>query len=86
LLFYELFFGMPEDQDIRQSLARAFDRAWEGYYRSGQVTVSQDVARTELARRLVQLSKEGIRDEGRLTAAGLIHLHQLTLKGGKTQP
>ena len=77
---------MPEDQDIRQSLARAFDRAWEGYYRSGRVTVSQDVARTELARRLVQLSKEGIRDEGRLTAAGLMHLHQLTLKGGKTEP
>ena len=76
---------MPEDQDIRKSLARAFDRAWEGYYRSARVTVSQDVARTELARRLVQLSKEGIRDEGRLTAAGLMHLHQLTLKGGKTE-
>lgn len=45
--------------------------------------ISQDVARTELARKLVQLSKEGIREEGRLSAAGLIHLHQLTLKNGQ---
>jgi hypothetical protein len=64
----------------------AFDRAWEGYYRSGRLTVSRDIARTELARRLVQLSKEGIRDEGRLVQAGLSHLHELTLKGGETEP
>jgi hypothetical protein len=76
---------MPEDQDVRQSLARAFDRAWDGYYRSGRVTISQDVARTELARKLVQLSKEGVQDEGRLSAAGLIHLHQLTIKDRKTE-
>ena len=77
---------MPnDDQDIRHLLARAFDRAWDGYYRSGQVTLSQDVARTELAKRLVELSKEGIRDEGKLSEAGLSHLRQLTLKGGKTQ-
>jgi hypothetical protein len=75
-----------DDQDIRISLARAFDRAWDGYYRSGRMTVSQDVARTELARRLVQLSKQGIRDEGSLAEAGLSHLRQLTLKGGKTEP
>jgi hypothetical protein len=72
------------DQDIRLSLARAFDRAWEGYYRSGRLTVSRDIARTELARRLVQLSKEGIRDEAKLVQAGLSHLHELTLKGGQT--
>jgi hypothetical protein len=78
---------MPDDdQDIRKSLARAFDRAWGRYYRSGRLTVGEDVARTELARRLVQLSKEGIRDEGSLAAAGLNHLRQLTLKGGKTDP
>jgi hypothetical protein len=76
---------MPEDQDIRQSLARAFDRAWDGYYRSGRVTISQDVARTELARRPVQLSKEGVRDEAHLSAAGLVHLHQLTMKEGKNE-
>jgi hypothetical protein len=73
------------DQDIRLSLARAFDRAWDRYYRSGRLTVSKDVARTELARRLVQLSKQGIRDETSLSAAGLNHLHELTLKGGNTK-
>ena len=75
-----------DDQDIRKSLARAFDRAWGRYYRSGRLTVGQDLARTELARRLVQLSKEGIRDEGSLVQAGLSHLRQLALKGGKTEP
>ena len=75
-----------DDQDIRKSLARAFDRSWGRYYRSGRLTVSQDIARTELARRLVQLSKEGIRDEGSLVQAGLSHLRQLALKGGKTEP
>lgn len=66
---------MPnDDQDIRRSLARAFDRAWAGYFRSGRLTVSQDVARTELARRLVQLSKQGISDEEDLARGGLSHL------------
>jgi hypothetical protein len=78
---------MPDDdQDIRKSLARAFDRAWGHYYRPGRLTVGEDVARTELARRLVHLSKEGVRDEGRLAAAGLSHLRQLPLKGGKPEP
>jgi hypothetical protein len=86
LFLYELVCYMPnDDQDIRKSLARAFDRAWGRYYRSGRLTVGEDVARTELARRLVQLSKEGIRDEGRLAEAGLSHLRQLTLKGGRTE-
>ena len=84
--FCELvYFMSDDDQDIRRSLARAFDRAWGNYYRSGRLTVGEDVARTELARRLVQLSKEGIRDEGRLADAGLSHLRQLSLKGGKTE-
>lgn len=75
---------MPnDDHDIRQSLARAFDRAWEGYYCSARLTIGQDVARTELARRLVQLSKEGVRDEGSLVHAGLSHLWQLTLPNAK---
>ena len=76
---------MPDDdQDVRHALARAFDRAWERYYRSGRLTVSQDVARTELARRLVQLSKEGVSGEERLANAGLIHLCQLAL--GEDKP
>lgn len=72
---------MPnDDQDIRRSLARAFDRARDGYYRSGPVTISQDVARTELARKLVQLSKSGVTDEAKLSIAGLRHLYQITVK------
>jgi hypothetical protein len=81
--FCDLISSMSDDQDIRRSLARAFDRAWDGYYRSGRVTISQDIARTELARKLVQLSKDGVRDQVRLSAAGLILLHQLTIKEGK---
>jgi hypothetical protein len=72
------------DQDIRRSLARAFDRAWGSYYRSGNLTISQDIARTELARHLVHLSKTGVLDETMLASAGLSHLHQLSGKHGKT--
>jgi hypothetical protein len=71
------------DQDIRQSLARAFDRAWSSYYRSGTLTLSQDIARTELAKHLVQLSKTGISDETMLAKAGLSHLQQLNGKNVK---
>ena len=71
------------DQDIRRSLARAFDRAWDQYYRSTNVTLSQDIARTELARHLVQLSKTGIGDEAKLAIAGLRHLQQLAGKNVK---
>lgn len=73
------------DQDIRRSLARAFDRAWAVYYRPGRLTLSQDIARTELARRLVQLSKDGVRDEKSLTIGALSHLSQMELKDGKTE-
>jgi hypothetical protein len=74
---------MSEEQDVKKSLARAFDRAWHGYYRAGRVTISEEVARTELARKLVQLSRNGVRDEWRLSAAALIHLHDITPKDGK---
>jgi hypothetical protein len=67
-------------------LQEPFDRAWDGYYRAARLTVSQDVARTELARRLIQLSKEGVRDEDSLTKAGVNHLHQLPFKVGKAAP
>jgi len=78
---------MAEDnQDITRSLARAFDRVWEGYYRARRVTVSRAVARAELAGRLVQLSRQGVRDEDTLTKAGLSHLRHLphrTLQNGR---
>jgi hypothetical protein len=73
------------DQDIRLTLARAFDRAWEGYYRARRPTISRDIARTELARRLVQLSREGVRDETKLSLAGLRHLNELTVSNGKVE-
>ena len=79
---------MPDvisDLDIKRVLASAFDRAWERYYRSGRLTISRNVARSELARRLVQLSKDGVRDEEKLAKAGLSHLRQLTFKGGKAE-
>jgi hypothetical protein len=79
--FVNYIISMPNDnsdQDIRRSLARAFDRAWAVYYRPGRQTLSQDIARTELARRLVQLSKAGVRDEKRLTKEALSHLSRLT--------
>jgi hypothetical protein len=76
---------MSDDQDVKKSLARAFDRAWRGYHRAGRATISADVARTELARKLVQLSREGVRDEWRLSAAALIHLHDITSKDRKTE-
>jgi hypothetical protein len=66
------------DQETRRSLARAYDRAWDLYYRSGELTLTRDVARAELARRLVQLSN--VRDEASLSTSGLAHLRQLTLK------
>ena len=71
------------DRDIRESLARAFDRAWDGYYRSNKQTLSLEVARTELATRIVQLSKAGIQDERLLAKAGLRHLQELTRNSGQ---
>lgn len=68
------------------ALARAFDRAWDGYYRSAKLTVSRDIARTELARRLVQVSKDGIQDEETLARAGLNHLREMTRRSGRQGP
>ena len=70
LIFLSSMSNNIPDQDITRSLARAFDRAWDRYYHSGQLTLSRDVARIELAQRLVQLSKEGIRDEITLSRTG----------------
>ena len=72
-------FGFPISRTHRRVAGSSF-------LHSGKLTVSRDIARTELARRLVQLSKEGVRDEGKLIQAGLSHLRELTLKGGKQNP
>ena len=66
------------DPEFTQLLARAFDRAWDRYYRPGRTTVDPEIARPELARRIVELAKAGERDEGALTAGGLTYLFSLT--------
>jgi hypothetical protein len=54
-------------------LARAFDRAWEQYYRRQYLTIDPEIARLELAKQIVQLAGAGERDEGGLALRGLIH-------------
>jgi hypothetical protein len=78
------FSTADDDQDITRSLAIAFDRVWEGYYRARRVTVSQAVARTELAGRLLQLFRDGVRDEDSVTKAGLSHLRQFPGRASTT--
>ena len=78
---------MPNDnsyQDAKWPLARAFDRAWDVYYRPGRLTLGPDIARTELARRLVELWKEGVRDEKSLVERGLSYLDQIALIDAET--
>jgi len=60
-------------------LARAFDRAWARYYGQGQGILSPDFARTALAKRLVQMAKDGVTDEESLTAGGLWYLDSISL-------
>ena len=59
-------------------LVRAFDRAWEQYYRRQYLTIDPKIARGELAKQIVQLARAGERDEGGLALGGLIHLNSLT--------
>ena len=74
-------YSVPNDnsQDVKWSLARAFDQAWDVYYRPGRLTLGPDIARTELARRLVELWKEGVRDEKSLVERALSYLNQIAL-------
>ena len=69
---------MVSDPEITQLLARAFDRAWDRYYRPGRVTIAPEVARPALATHLVQMVKDGTVEEGALAAGGLLHLISLT--------
>ena len=66
--------------ELEWLLARAFQRAWDGYYRPGRSTVDPEYARAALAKRLVALSREGVRDEDRLAIGGLIHLRLLAIR------
>ena len=69
---------MQSDPEMTRLLARAFDRAWDRYYRPGRVTIAPEVARPALASHLVEMAKEGTVDEGALAAGGLLHLISLT--------
>jgi hypothetical protein len=66
-----------EKDDLPGILARALCRAWETYQAVGSGTLSEEVARSSLARHLVALAKDGMTREGPLTAAGLRHLISL---------
>jgi hypothetical protein len=69
---------MMSDPEIMKLLARAFDRAWERYYRPGRVTIAAETARPVLASHLVQMARDGTIEEGALAAGGLLHLISLT--------
>jgi hypothetical protein len=69
---------MDPDPEMTQLLARAFDRAWDRYYRPGRVTIAPEIARPALATHLVAMAKDGTVEEGALAAGGLLHLISLT--------
>lgn len=69
---------MQTDPEMVQLLARAFDRAWDRYYRPGRVTIPAPQARPALANHLVEMAKAGTLDEGALASGGLLHLISLT--------
>jgi hypothetical protein len=73
---------MPEPADHHELtllLARAFDRAWNRYYQPRRSNaISEEVAYDSLARKLVALFKEGVKEEDGLAERGLQHLISLT--------
>jgi len=73
----------PRTESHRALLARAFDRAWARYYRPGRTGITPDVARTALAKHLVQMAKDGVADEGELAAGGVLYLFSITLDGDR---
>jgi hypothetical protein len=69
----------PNDDDLPAILARAFVRAWQGYYLPGRRdAISEEIARPALAKHLVARTKEGVVEEAALAEAGLRHLNRLT--------
>ena len=68
------------DPELQRLLARAFERAWDEYYRPGRSTLDPEDARRALAKQLVALLKDGVRDEERLAVGGLIYLRLLAVR------
>jgi hypothetical protein len=72
-------FESARQDDLPKILARSFIRAWERYYLSDQRDkISEEVARPSLARHLVAMANEGVKEEDALAAGGLLHLISLT--------
>jgi hypothetical protein len=82
--FDELISSCQRSRTSKNHLRGRLIAPGEATIAPGRVTISEDVARTELARKLVQLSRDGVRDEWRLSAAALNHLHDITPKDGNT--
>jgi len=71
----------PADDELPAILARAFVRAWQGYYLpERRDTISEEVARPALAERLVAMAREGIVDENALAEGGRRHLNSLSFE------
>jgi hypothetical protein len=67
-----------DDPESLQLLARAFDPVCERYYRPAHnLTIVAETARPVLASHLVELAKNGMKEEGALAAGGLLHLISL---------
>jgi hypothetical protein len=70
----------PIDKDFKLLLARAFGQGWAQYYGPDKMgPLSEETARTELARCLVEMAKNGLKEENALTMAGVLHLVTLTM-------
>ncbi len=68
------------NQEFNLLLARAFDLAWEQYYGPDYMgSLSEEVARPELAKCIVEMAKSGVKDEQALAACGVLRLVALTM-------
>jgi hypothetical protein len=69
----------PPDRELYLLLARAFDRAWNRYFRANRSpAISEESATLALAKQLVMLVKEGVTEEDGLAERGFQHLISLT--------
>jgi hypothetical protein len=71
----------PVDRDLTLLLARAFDLAWEQYYEAdNDRALPEEVARPALAKFLVDMARNGVKEERALVASGILHLVALTME------
>jgi hypothetical protein len=66
----------PIDPEFTLLLARAFDLAWEQYYGPDYAgSFSEEIARPELAKHLVEMAKSGVKEEEALAACPLLQVY-----------